>query len=205
MRATIAERIPGTPYQLVLLQIRYYPPEYQITKSERNQRRRWWIWVKSQTWVGPYPGKHQAHLLGHFKVRQGCLAGEKEMPRVTLLPSRAIVGLRLQPTLRRPLPTPFDFHQAPLLRRVPAWLLGTTLMLAHIYSACQVLVLTHMIDDTSFSSLRGAPATKQSPQIATPDNLGSQWHDGRGENYSATIPIRPATSQVSCPGIQLFC
>ena len=52
------------------------------------------------------------------------------MPRVTSLPSPAIAGLP-QPTLHRPLPAPFSFRQAQLLWRVPAWLLGTSCILAH--------------------------------------------------------------------------
>jgi hypothetical protein len=111
-------------------------------RTPRNQRRRWWTLVKSRMWIGYYLRRHQACLSGHFKLRQGCLAAKNRTPRVTSLPTPAIVGHHLQPTLHRPPPTPFSFRQARLTCQVPARLLGTILMVAHIWHACQVLCAT---------------------------------------------------------------
>jgi len=65
-------RIPRTPYQSGLPQIRYYAPGIS-----RNQRRRWWTLVKNQTWIGWCPSKYQAYLLGHFNLWKGRLASRK--------------------------------------------------------------------------------------------------------------------------------
>jgi hypothetical protein len=64
------------------------------------------------------------------------------MPRVTSLTSPTIVGLALPPTLCTLAFALFSFRQAQLLWRIPARLLGTILMLAHIYSICQVRIYT---------------------------------------------------------------
>jgi len=85
----------------------------------------------------------------------GC---EKRMPRVTSLPTPAAVRPRLPPTLHRLPPAPFSFHQAQLPYQVPAWLLGTNLIISHVWDGCQVL---SYLDSTE--ALAGASILQSSP------------------------------------------
>jgi hypothetical protein len=83
-----------------------------------------------------------------FPTATWVLCGQKRMPRVTSLPSPAVVELRPQPTLHRPPPAPFSFRQAQLLYQVPARLLGTLCILSHpwevVKSQFSTLVTRHL-------------------------------------------------------------
>jgi hypothetical protein len=93
-------------------------------------------------------GRAPSLIIGSFRTTMRMLGWEKRMPRVTSLPSPAFVRPRPQPTLHRPPPAPFSFHQAQLPYQVPAWLLGTPCIVAHPCTTCQVSLLIIWYRDT---------------------------------------------------------
>ena len=101
------------------------------------------------------------------------------MPRVTSLPSPAVAGPRIQPTLYWLPPARFSLRQARLLCQVPAWLLGTILILAHTENCCQVFVCTRRLVRCFLNQ-----------EIATPRQVGAR-NDGP---VGARIPGAPYQS-----------